>query len=145
MFQTIITALVGILGGLGVGVQGPVANAISAKVGGAASSLVVHVSGAFISIVVLLARGGEQIGNWREIPWYMWFVGAFGVLLYLTISYTMPRLGATAAIAMIIIGQLIAGLIIDQFGLFGLAVRQVDPTRLLAVALLLAGSYLILR
>ncbi len=145
MMQTLITALVGVLGGLGVGVQGPVANAISARVGGAASSLVVHVSGAVISVLVLLLRGGEQIGNWREIPWYMWGVGAFGVLLYLTISYTMPRLGATAAIAMIIIGQLVAGLVIDQFGLFGLATRPIDPTRIVAALLLLAGGYLILR
>ncbi len=145
MMQTLITALVGVLGGLGVGVQGPVANAISARVGGAASSLVVHVSGAVISFLVLLLRGGEQIGNWREIPWYMWGAGAFGVLLYLTISYTMPRLGATAAIAMIIIGQLAAGLIIDQFGLFGLPVRPVDLTRIAASLLLLAGGYLILR
>ncbi len=145
MLQTLITALVGILGGLGVGVQGPIANAISSKVGGAASSLIVHVSGAVISVMVLLVRGGEQVGNWREIPWYMWFVGAFGVLLYLTISYTMPRLGATAALAMIIIGQLTAGIIIDQFGLFGLAVRPIDSTRIVAALLLLAGAYLILR
>ncbi len=145
MFETLVTVLFGALGGLAVGVQGPVANSISARVGGAASSLVVHVSGAILSALVLILRSGEQIGNWRAIPWYMWGVGGLGVILYLTISYTMPRLGATAALAMIIIGQLVAGLVIDQFGLFGVAVRPIDPTRLVAAVLLLVGGYLILR
>ncbi|MGB8643678.1 MAG: DMT family transporter [Anaerolineae bacterium] len=145
MAAIVVTVLIGVLGGLAVGVQGPLANAISVRLGGAASSLVVHVSGAVLSALVLILRGGEQIGNWRELPWYMWGAGAFGVILYLTISYTMPRLGATAAIALIIIGQLAAGMVIDQFGLFGTALRPIDPTRVVAALLLLAGGYLAVR
>ncbi len=145
MLDIVLTALVGILGGLAVGVQGPVANAISARLGGASSSLVVHVSGAVISGLVLMLRGGEQIANWRELPWWMWGAGAIGVVLYLTISYTFPRLGATSGIAMIIVGQLVAGMVIDQFGWFGMPVRPIDLTRVAAGLLLLAGGYLAVR
>ncbi len=145
MLDIVLTALVGVLGGLAVGVQGPVANAISARLGGASSSLVVHVSGAVISGLVLMLRGGEQIANWRELPWWMWGAGAFGVVLYLTISYTFPRLGATSGIVMIIIGQLVAGMVIDQFGWFGMPVRPIDLTRVAAGLLLLAGGYLAVR
>ncbi len=145
MFEILLTALLGILGGLMVGVQGPIAGSISQRLGWASSSLIVHVSGAILSGFFLLARGGEQIQNWRELPWYMWGAGAFGVVLYFTISYTIPRLGATAAIALIIVGQLLAGMVIDQFGWFDVAVRHIDGGRIIAAILLLAGGYLMTR
>lgn len=145
MLEIVLTILIGLLGGIAVGVQGPIAGAMSQRVGGTASSLVVHVSGAILSAVLLLARGGEGIQNWRNLPWYMLGSGVFGVILYLTLTHTLPRLGATTAIALIIVGQLLMGMLIDQFGWFGVAVRPVDGWRVAAVALLFAGGYLLVR
>ena len=145
MLAILLTVVVGIVGGLAVGMQGPIAGAISQRVGGTSSSLIVHVSGAVLSGLLLLARGGEQIANWRSLSWYMWGAGFFGVVLYLTLSYTLPRLGATSALALIIVGQLAMGMFIDQFGLFDVAVRPVDTGRIVAALLLLAGGYLMLR
>ena len=145
MLSTVLTALIGMLGGVAVGLQGPIAAQMGKRVGGVASSFVVHVSGAFLSGALLLARGGEEIRNWRSLSWYMLGAGAFGVVLYLTINHTMPRLGATAALALIIIGQLSMGILIDHFGLFGVAVRQLDAWRAAGLLLLLAGGYLVIR
>ena len=71
--------------------------------------------------------------------------GLFGLVLYLTINHTMPRLGAATALALIIVGQLTVGLVVDHFGLFDAAVHQVNAWRLAGVALLLAGGYLVMR
>jgi transporter family-2 protein len=71
--------------------------------------------------------------------------GIFGVILYFTIAHTFPRLGALTALLLIIIGQLIMGMIIDHFGWFGAQVRPVDASRLVAVGLMLAASYLMVR
>lgn len=145
MLSLLLTVLIGVLGGISVGLQGPIASQMSQRVGSATSSFVVHVSGAFLSGLLVLARGGEQIRNWRSLSWYMLISGAFGVILYLTLNHTMPRLGATTALALIIIGQLAMGIIIDQFGLFGVAVRHVDLVRLAGAMLLIVGGYLIIR
>ncbi len=145
MLQIVLTVMVGILGGLSVGMQGPISGAISERVGGTSSSFIIHVSGAFLSGLLLLVRGGEQIQNWRSLSWYMFGAGAFGVILYLTLSVTLPRLGATPALAIIIIGQLVMGMTIDQFGWFGVPIHPVDVTRVVAACLLLVGGYLILR
>jgi transporter family-2 protein len=145
MLSLLLTVLIGILGGIAVGLQGPIASQMSQRIGSAASSLVVHVSGAFLSGVLLIARGGEEIRNWRSLSWYMLISGAFGVILYLTLNHTMPRLGATTALALIIIGQLAMGIIIDHFGLFGVSVRHIDLIRVAGVALLIAGGYLIVK
>ena len=145
MANLILTVLTGILGGLAVGMQGPIVSQMSQRIGTMAGSFVVHVSGAILSGALLLALGGERIGNWRNLSWYMFLSGSFGVILYLTINQTMPRLGATTALALIIIGQLVMGIVIDQFGLFGVSIRQADPMRLLGAGLLIAGGYLIVR
>ncbi len=141
----ILTLLIGVLGGLAVGVQTPIANAIGQKVGSAASSVVVHISGLIFSVVVLIAYRGENIQNWRTLPWWAYLAGLFGVILYLTINFTIPRIGTAAAISLIIIGQLIAGTIIDHFGFFGSAVHLISGGRLLGLLLLAAGSYLVIR
>ena len=145
MANLVLTVLIGILGGIAVGVQGPIASQMSQRIGSAASSFVVHVSGAILSGMLVLALGGENIRNWRTMSWYMFLSGGFGLILYLTLNHTMPRLGATTALALIIIGQLAMGIIIDQFGLFGVSVRQVDLVRLIGAGLLIVGGYLIVR
>jgi bacterial/archaeal transporter family-2 protein len=145
MLSVLVTALIGILGGVAVGLQGPIAAQMGKRVGSAASSFVVHVSGAVLSGLLLVIRGGENFQNWRSLSWYMLASGAFGLVLYLTINHTMPRLGATTALALIIIGQLAVGIVVDHFGLFGTAVRQLDAVRVAGLLLLLAGGYLIIR
>ncbi|MCB0197840.1 MAG: DMT family transporter [Anaerolineae bacterium] len=145
MLGIIITVLIGILGGIAVGLQAPIAGSMSQRVGGAASSFIVHLSGTIFSAILLAMRGGEQIGQWRTLPWYMLVSGGLGLVLYLTLSHTMPRLGATSAVTLIIIGQLLIGMIIDQFGLFGFPFRSVDSWRIAAAVLLVAGGYLMVR
>jgi transporter family-2 protein len=145
MSNVLLTVLIGTLGGLAVGLQGPIAAQMGKRVGGVASSFVVHISGAFLSGALLLTRGGEDIRNWRSLSWYMLGSGVFGVILYLTINHTMPRVGATTALALIIIGQLAMGILIDHFGLFGVAIRQMNAWRLLGLVLLVAGAYLVVR
>jgi bacterial/archaeal transporter family-2 protein len=145
MLEIILTVLIGILGGIAVGLQGPIAGAMGQRIGGVASSLIVHVSGAIFSALLLWTRGGENIRQWRELPWYMLGSGIFGLVLYLTLSRTLPRLGATAAVSLIIFGQLLMGMLIDHFGWFGVSLQPVSVVRLMAVILLLAGAYLMVR
>ncbi len=145
MIGTVVIVFIGIVGGIAVGVQSTIAGKMSQQVGGAASSLIIHISGAILSAILLVMRGGEQIQNWRNLSWYMLGSGVFGVILYLTLSHTIPRLGATSAIVLIIIGQLMMGMVIDQFGLFSIPIRSIDGYRILAVVLLIAGGYLMIR
>jgi bacterial/archaeal transporter family-2 protein len=144
MPSVLLLVLIGVLGGLAVGLQGPIAGAMSQRVGGAVSSLVIHVSGALFSVLLVMARGGERLGNWRQLPWYMWGAGFFGVVLYLTLSLTFPRLGSTMALTCIIVGQLTAGLVLDHFGFLGVT-RPIDLGRLLGMGAVLSGAYLIYR
>lgn len=145
MIDTVLIVTIGLTGGIAVGTQAPIAGAMGQRIGGAGSSLIVHLGGAAASLLLLIARRGEQIAEWRNLPWYMLGCGAFGLVLYLSLSHTVPRVGATAAIAMLIVGQLFAGMVIDHYGAFGIAARGVDLNRIVAIVLLLAGAYLMVR
>ena len=145
MLETILTIAIGLIGGIAVGTQAPIAGAMGARVGGAASSLIVHLGGTLASLLLLLTRGGEQIGQWRSLPWYMLGCGAFGLVLYLTLTHTIPRLGAGTAVTLVIVGQLLAALVIDHFGAFDIAVKQIDASRVVAAVLLLTGAFLMVR
>jgi len=145
MIETIIIIAIGLIGGIAVGTQAPIAGAMSQRVGGASSSLIVHLGGAVASLLLLIARRGEQIQEWRNLPWYMLGCGAFGLVLYLSISYTVPKVGATSAIALLIVGQLLAGMVVDQIGAFDMPIRTLDGNRILAATLLLSGAYLMIR
>ena len=142
--QTLLTIIIGILGGISVGIQTPIANAIGKRVGSSASSFIVHISGAIFSALLLL-RDSEGIKQINTLPWWMFGVGLFGVVLFLTINYTIPRLGATAAVALIILGQLSAGLLIDTFGWFDVVPKPLNGSRILGVLFLLIGGYIIAR
>lgn len=145
MFEIGIAILLGILGGVSVGFQSAMAGPMSERIGGTASSFIVHASGAIAAGLLLIGRGGEQIRNWHTLPWYMLASGVFGVTLYLTLGYTLPRLGATTVMLLIFIGQLLIGMQIDQFGLFGYAQRSIDAWKLIGALIVLLGGYLIVK
>ena len=136
---------IGITGGLAVGLQAQIAGSMGQRVGGIASSFIIHFSGMVFSAVYLWMRGGERIGQWYTLPWYMLGAGIFGLILYLSINVTMPRLGSTAMITLILTGQLLMGLLIDQYGLLGASVRQIDVSRGIGLLSLVIGAYLIAR
>lgn len=140
-----LVILIGLLGGAAVGLQTPIAGVMGGKVGGTASSFIIHLGGLILSAVLLAARGGEKIRDWHTIPWYMLGAGVLGLVLFQTVNVTLPRLGSAMMIVLIIIGQLSLGVAIDHFGIFGVTVRPVDLSRLLGIIALVIGAYLIAR
>ena len=55
------------------------------------------------------------------------------------------RLGATVLVACVAAGQVTASLLLDHFGLFGYATRQVTPGRIAGALLVLLGVLLVWR
>jgi bacterial/archaeal transporter family-2 protein len=140
-----LVVIIGLIGGVAVGLQAPMGGAMGARIGGTASSFIIHLGGLILSSVLLFARGGERIREWNTLPWYMLGAGIFGLILYLTISVTQPRLGSAMMIVLIIIGQLLVGLILDHFGLLGVTTRPIDLPRVLGIIALIIGGYLVAR
>src|SRR5512139_1467940 len=134
MDSVLLIVLVGLIGGLAVGMQGPLASILTQRMGPLESIFIVHVGGAIISLVPLLIIGGGKIGQWRTAPWYALGAGVFGLIVISAVSYTIPRIGVAAAIVTIVAGQILLSALLDHFGWLGATVRPLDAPRLLGLA-----------
>ena len=54
-------------------------------------------------------------------------------------------LGASGLTAVVITGQLAISVVIDRFGLLGVARQQIGPARIIGLVLLVAGFLLVVR
>ena len=78
-----------------------------------------------------------------KAPLWMWAGGAFGVCFISLALVLLPKLGASGFMALALAGQVVASLVLDHFGWFGLAQRQVSLPRVLGVVMLIGGVVLI--
>lgn len=145
MTALILALAIGLVGGMAVSIQGPLASLMSEKIGSLESAFVIHLGGAVVAGALLLALAGGRLGNWRAVPWYALWSGALGLILIAAISYTIPRIGVTATSAVIITAQLLLGSALDHFGALGVATRPFDLNRAVAIAVLGFGVWLISR
>ena len=74
-----------------------------------------------------------------------WTGGIFGALFIGTVILMIPRLGVATVLALVVVGQMMAGVVIDHFGLLGAQPHLVSCTRLVGVVLLVASVILIRR
>lgn len=72
-------------------------------------------------------------------PLWIWLGGLFGII-YLTGNILLfPKLGSVQTVIMPVLGQIVAGLLIDNFGWFDSATRALTPIRVLGAVLVLVG------
>jgi len=76
-------------------------------------------------------------------PWWCWLGGFIGVYFLWCSVVVSPRLGVSATLGLVIVGQITASIIIDHFGLLGAQVRSISPGRLIGVACMAIGVSLI--
>ena len=142
MESILLIILVGLVGGIAVGLQGPLASMISQRLGMLESVFIVHLGGMLIAILPLLFMGGGKLAQWRQLPWYTLGAGVFGLVVISAISYTLPRVGVAAAIITIVAGQLLVSTILDHYGLLGAMQRPLDTTRVIGLGVLMIGVWL---
>ncbi|MEM1410520.1 MAG: DMT family transporter [Pseudomonadota bacterium] len=94
---------------------------------------------------VILARrvpGPEQPQR-SAVPWTGWVGGLIATAYIIAIVFLVPRLGVGSTAVLIIAGQLVAALILDQLGAFGAPQVSLSITRVRGGALVLAGAALV--
>jgi transporter family-2 protein len=128
----------------------PFQSAINANLGrGLGHPLWATLASLLVSIVVLLPvmlalrLPLPSLAFISKAPLWMWAGGAFGVCFISLALMLLPKLGASGFIALALAGQVMASLVLDHFGLFGLVERQMTLPRVLGAVLLMGGVALI--
>lgn len=102
--------------------------------------------GGLLTMAAVLVVLREQMPSWKlatATPWWAWSGGIFGGIFILLVILLLPSLGATTLLALVVAGQMSAAVIMDHFGAFGLTTHPVSISRVLGVALVIAGVVLI--
>ena len=81
--------------------------------------------------------------HFTTAPWWVWIGGFLGAYFVFSTVILAPRIGATAMLALILAGQMLASLVLDHFGWLGYPVQPISLLRLLGVLLIGAGVYLV--
>ena len=81
-------------------------------------------------------------GNLSAIPsqpWWKLIGGVLGAIVVFTTVLLAPKLGSTAMLFFIIVGQLITAATIDHFGLIGMPIREVNITKFIGLIIVAFG------
>ncbi len=81
--------------------------------------------------------------NVRQVHWSVWTAGLLGAFYVAAVIILTPKLGTALTFGLIVTGQMLISLVVDQFGFMGAPVHTINWQRLLGVALLIAGVILI--
>jgi transporter family-2 protein len=138
----LVVALV--IGGV-VALQGPLNSMLGRSVGGLPATTIA-LGTSFVCLLIVTAIAG-QYGGLKQIgdaPTYAVIGGGLVGALYVgSIVWTVRALGVTGLSAATLAGQFAAALVIDHFGWLGIDRSPITLAKLAGVALLAAGTYLI--
>ena len=148
IFYFVLSSALAVLAGASVVLQQVLNANLRGAVNSAAWSGFVSYSVGLICMAVFALAMRDPIPSASivaRLPWWAWTGGLFGAIFIGLAIFLVPQLGAATFIALLISGQMLASIIFDHFGLFGLAQRTADLPRLLGVVLLVSGVVLIRR
>jgi bacterial/archaeal transporter family-2 protein len=98
---------------------------------------------AFLLASLLVFKPLPSTARLVEAPWWVWLGGLLGGFYVLSAVVTAPHLGAATLIALVVAGQSVASLLVDQFGMVGFAEQHVSVGRIAGMALVVAGVVLV--
>lgn len=147
MPATAIPLFLALVAGILIAVQAPT-NAILAKASGSpvvAAFISFFVGTVALGAIVAASSGRLFAPELRDVPWYAWVGGLYGAVFVAVAAFAAPRIGIGVLLTAAIAGQLLAALVLDHYGFFGLPRQPVNLTRIAGVTLVLAGAMLVRR
>lgn len=141
---------VAMLGGVLVAVQAVINNRMRQSLDGdaLATALLSFGVGLLCLGTALLARelGQPSLRGIAEglpqAPWWAWLGGLCGAGYVLSIVLGVPRIGVAWTLGGVLVGQQLCALMVDSFGLSGLAPMAVDWRRVMGLTLVMTGVFL---
>jgi bacterial/archaeal transporter family-2 protein len=118
----------------------------AASLGAIRSGMLTTLTGALLGIValVIMLSRGDMSWQFDRSTWIALFLGGvLGSVALIGISYSSQHVGVTAALATVLLGQMLISVIIDARG-FGTLTIPFSIERLIGLALLGGGVYLLL-
>lgn len=96
-----------------------------------------------LSYILASRYAVPSLAQFSAAPKWSYLGGILGGTYILLIVICAPKLGIGTATVMVLMGQILAAVVIDQFGLLNAPVHAINWPRLAGVVLIIAGVFLI--
>ena len=146
MTRALAVALAAVAGVL-VGMQAPINSRLGRDLGSVQAATFSFVVGTIaLALVALLFYGGlGSFGQAAKAPSWALVGGLLGAVYVTVAIITVRTLGVSGLTAIVIAGQLAAAVVIDRFGLLGIAKQPIGVSRIVGLVLLVVGVLLVVR
>ena len=129
-----------------VAMQAPINSALGKAAGNFTAATISFAVGTTALLgITLLSNTKADLSAVGDLRWYYLTGGLLGAIYVTTVLVSVRTLGAGGVTAATISGQLAFSVILDRIGAFGLDEKPLSVGRVLGVALLAAGVFLIVR
>ncbi len=145
--------LVGVVGalitGLAIGAQATLSGRLGGMIGPIKTGLIMNVLGGLIAFVVyaitLIVPIAKEEGTMNPRAWTMLIAGGLlGVLIVIGVSFSISRVGVTAGLGTIILGQMIISSFVDLSGWGGAEPIPMTMSRIAGLLVMGVAVFLLL-
>jgi transporter family-2 protein len=137
----ILVVVIAVFGGLAGALQSQMLGVMEERVGTLASTFVTYAGGGLAVTILMLAFQGSRMS---ELPWWVYGAGIMGLVVVASLGVSVANLGLAAGLTLFTAAILVLGAVIEHFGWFGDG-HSFDLIRLLGVALVIGGTWLVVR
>lgn len=134
------------LGGVALTLQVAWNSKLREGTGSPVLTTIISVTLTLVSLLLVWASGTVNRGTlppFQSLPRWAWFGGLFASYYLVASLVALPRLGAASVFSLVIAGQMVAAMVLDSTGAFGVTHIPLSPGRIMGALLLIAGVVLI--
>ena len=82
------------------------------------ATVIIHIVGLILIGAIILFRREKPFA--KRLPWYLYIGGVLGVATTASVNFAFGKISLSAILALGLFGQSVAGVFVDQLGLFGM-------------------------
>jgi len=99
-----------------------------------------------LALFIYILSAGIPLSNLafsKNAPPVAWLGGLCGAFFVTSVVLVVPRLGVALTFSILILGQMVATLPMDHYGFMGTPVQMINFPRIIGIALIILGVFLI--
>ncbi len=141
MSEAVIALVAVVLAGSVLATQAPINAALARQAGDPLVAACISFLVGFLVLAAIWAFRGTGLSRdaVTTAPPWIWVGGALGAFYIAAMIWAVPVIGTFSTTMALVVGQLVAALVLDRIGAFGLPVHDISLTRLAGFGLVLAG------
>ncbi|MEH7741581.1 DMT family transporter [Bacillus subtilis] len=143
--MSILIIILTLISGAVLATQSSINSAFAEKAGSFESAMINYLFGTVLMGIIVVLFGKVDMIAISEAPTWQLLCTFFGVGYVLLTIIAVPKIGVSAAVILVIVGQLTTGMVIDNFGWFENEIIHFDLKRFAGVILMFVALYFILK